>query len=131
MMCADSPDGITWTRRGVVINVLTAPWNFDSVSGMSVIKEGATYHMWFSAGFWTGSPCPAGFWAQMYYATSPDGVSWSISGSVLGLGAPGSWDACLLASPWVVYDGSLYRLYYNGWDGSTQGVGVATSSTKT
>ena len=131
MAFADSPDGLTWTKRGVVINVLTAPWNFDSVSSMSVIKEGATYHMWFAAGYWTGSPCPIGYYSEAYYATSSDGISWSIAGRILALGAPGAWDACFITTPWVVFDGSLYRLYYNGGDGSTQGVGIATSSAKT
>ena len=129
MMFADSPDGLTWTKRGIAINVLTAPWNFDSVAGMSVIKEGTTYHMWFAGGFWTGGP--EGYWARIYYATSSDGLSWSIQGVVLDLGPLGSWEDSMIASPWVVQDGGgLYRLYYNAWDGVTQRIGVATSTTK-
>jgi len=126
---ADSPDGIVWTKRGVAIDVLTAPWNFDSVTFASVIKEGATYHMWFAAGYWTGGP--EGFWSQAYYASSADAASWSISGPVLGLGSLNSWDDSAVAGPWVVYDGSLYRMYYVGWDGNTNRIGLATSATKT
>ncbi len=126
---ADSTDGITWTKRGVVINVLTAPWDFDSVLSASVIKEGTTYHMWFAAGYWSGGP--GGYYDEIYYATSSDGIAWSISGKVLALGTLGAWDDSMIATPWVVYDGSLYRLYYLGGDGATNRLGLATSATKT
>jgi len=135
MLFADSPDGIVWTKRGVVIDVLTPPWNFDSVSSMSVLKEGATYHMWFTAGFWSGGPGAGGFWGQVYHATSSDGRSWSIQGPALGLGALGTWDDSTTNTPWVVRDtGGVYRLYYAGWDGSPAGtyrIGLATSATYT
>jgi len=129
MMFADSPDGVTWTKRGVAIDVLTPPLNFDSVSGMSVLKDGATYHMWFAGGYWSGGPV-----SQVYYATSPNGLSWSIQSPVLGLGTSGSWDDSQVAQPRVVRGpGGMYHLYYSGWDGSSPGwrIGLATSSTYT
>ena len=71
---ATSSDGLIWTRRGVAINVLTAPYNFDLIAGTSVIKEGSTYRMWFSGGYWSGGPFGE-LWARIYYAESTDAVS--------------------------------------------------------
>ncbi|HLQ42135.1 MAG TPA: hypothetical protein VK189_04710 [Thermoplasmata archaeon] len=128
MLYATSADGIVWTKHGVIIDVLTPPYYWDSVAGQSVLKIGSTYHMWFSAGYWSGGPFT--FWAQIYHATSLDGVSWSVTGVAL---APNqAWDVGLTGAPWVVQDRlGTYWLFFSGWDGSNTRVGVATSSNGT
>src|SRR3989454_4363829 len=126
---ATSSDGLIWTRRGVAINVLTAPYNFDLIAGTSVIKEGSTYRMWFSGGYWGGGPFGE-LWARIYYAESTDAVSWTIRGVAFDLSPPGSWDDHGLELPSVAHVGTgLYYLYYIGWTGGpVVRTGVATST---
>ncbi len=130
LLYATSTDGRTWTKEGIAIDVQQPPFYFDSVVGASVLKEGATYQMWFHGGFWGGGP--EGLWGQIYHATSSDGRSWSIDGVALGLGPLGAWDDGLLCCPWVMADAlGGYRMYYTGWDGTTQRIGLAFSDTPT
>lgn len=124
MMYATSPDGFSWTKIGVIVDVLTPPYYFDSVGGASVIKIGSTYHMWFHGGFWSGGPF--GFWGQIYHATSSNGVNWSITG--VALPPNQSWDIGMVNSPWVLQDAhGVFWMYFAGWDGSNTRLGVATS----
>ena len=125
---ATSPDGVAWTRQGLAMDVLVAPQDFDLIAGTAVMKEGTLYRMWFSGGFWGGGPFNA-LWARIYYADSPDAVSWTIRGVALDLGVSGSWDDHGLEWPSVARDASgLYYLYYMGWGTSTTRTGVATST---
>ncbi len=127
ILYATSTDGRNWTKGGVAIDILVPPYGFDSVAGQSVIKEGSTYTMWFSGGFWTG---PHGMWAQIYSATSVDAVTWSIVGVALEVGPYGGWDGGNVHYPWVVKqaDGT-YLMYYSGWDGgNTNRIGLAAST---
>jgi len=131
LLYATSADGVTWTRRGLAINVGTPPYNFDSVVAPSVIKDGATYKMWFHGGFTSGGP--AGLWGQIYYATSNDAAAWTIIGPALTIGPGGAWDDSMLHFPSVVRDGTgRYWMYYVGWDGTPGGwgtrIGLATST---
>ena len=126
ILYATSTDGVSWTKRGIAINVLVAPYFFDSVSGQAVMKEGSTYKMWFGGGFWVG---PFGLSGRIYYATSTDAVSWTIAGVALDMGPTGSWDAGIAGFPTVTKDaGGTYWMYYSGWDGTTTRLGVATST---
>lgn len=128
MLYATSADGIHWTKRGVILDVLTPPYYFDSVGGQSVLKIGTTYHMWFSAGYWAGGAF--GFWAQLYHAASPDGANWTITGVVLPPNQ--SWDIGMTNTPWVLQDAhGTYWLYFSGWDGTNTRIGVATSQNGT
>src|SRR5437773_7684132 len=47
ILYATSPDGVVWTKHGVAIDVLTAPYYLDGAAGQSVMREGALYRMWF------------------------------------------------------------------------------------
>ena len=124
MLYATSFDGIDWTKRGVVIDVLTPPYYWDSVAGQCVLKLGSTYHMWFSAGYWSGGPFT--YWAQIYHATSSDGATWSTTG--VALPPNQAWDIGMTGAPWVVLDRyGLFWLFFSGWDGSNTRIGVATS----
>jgi len=122
---AISSDGVSWTRRGLVFDVDSPPYYFDSVAGQSVLKEGGLYRMWFGAGYWTG---PFGMIGKIYLAESPDAVIWTVHGAALDEGPSGAWDGVLVGYPMVTRDGSgRYLMYYGGWDGYTIRVGVATS----
>ena len=124
IMHATSTDGVAWTRQGVAIPILTPPWNFDGTSGQTVIKEGATYKMWFSGFYWATNA------GRVYYAESTDAVAWTIQGVALDIG-PGSWDGAQAIYADVYRDpAGLYWLYYQGYDSTpTARIGVATSIT--
>ena len=126
ILYATSTNGLNWTKHGVVIDVVRPPWYFDSLAAESVLKIGATYHMWFGGGFWSRTPTG---WTQIYHATSLDGQTWTVSGVALPPGPSGSWDAVSAHTPVVVQDpGGLTRMYYQGWDGTTYGIGLAFST---
>lgn len=119
ILLATSLDGTNWTKVGVVIagSPSAAP---------CVLKIGATYHMWFEIG---SSGGPLGYYDEIYHATSPDGISWSMPGLALGLGPTNAWDSAIVADPRVVADSAgIYRMYYTGYDpyGDAR-IGVATS----
>ena len=109
---ATSTDGITWTKNGpAVLNLGTAGAFDDSgVSTPCVLKDGAVYRMWYIGRDDAG---PNGV-QRMGFAQSADGVTWVkyANNPILGVGAPGAFDEVRLWSPWVVKDGSLFRIWY-------------------
>ena len=63
------------------------------------------------------------------YATSPDGIAWTKSGTAAVLPNLGyDWDSTPY-HPSVIYDGTVYHMWYSGCDysGSTCQEGYATS----
>ncbi len=87
-----------------------------------VLFDGTTYHMWYSS--WDSVNSRIG------YATSPDGIAWTKNAEnpVLDIGLPGSWDGSAVSRATVVYNESVYHMWYFGTD--TSGVyrlGYATS----
>jgi len=126
ILYATSANGLISTKHGVVIDVVQPPWYFDSLAAESVLKIGTTYHMWFGGGFWSRTPTG---WPQIYHATSLDGQSWTVSGVALPPGPSGSWDAVSAHTPVVLQDpDGRTRMYYQGWDGTTYGIGLAFST---
>jgi predicted GH43/DUF377 family glycosyl hydrolase len=127
---ATSTDGLTWTRQNSGDPVLTVgeSTKFDDaqVSLPSIIKDGATYKMWYG-----GKSVADGLW-RIGYATSTDCLTWTRQNSgnaVLGLGAGDKFDAAGVLSPCVIKDGATYRMWYFGDDGSDhKTIGYATSS---
>jgi hypothetical protein len=63
---ATSADGITWVRRGLSLSVgLPGGWDGSNVNRPSVVRDGATWKMWYS-----GAAYPASGY-QIGYATAP------------------------------------------------------------
>ncbi|MBI2441418.1 MAG: hypothetical protein HYV35_08620 [Lentisphaerae bacterium] len=134
---ATSPDGLTWTKYSNTI-----PTNSDTTStdgriptGTAgtgddahvitpwVIKDGNTYKMWYA-----GSD---GSYYRIYYATSPDGLTWtkldntipadsngvSTNGQIpQGTAGRGDVENVLGAS--VIKEGNTYKMWYGGSDGA-------------
>jgi predicted GH43/DUF377 family glycosyl hydrolase len=122
---ATSPDGITWTKfSGNPVLDVGSPglWDDEFVYWPSVIFDGTTYHMWYAGG--SGSS-----W-QIGYASSSDGISWTKSPSnpILGPGPGGTWDDYWVFSPEIHFDGTVYHMWYTGYDGSIRRIGYATST---
>lgn len=88
---------------------------YDSVSSQ--------YKMWFAAAQRGESTF------NVWYATSPDGITWSVnhSGPVLSVGPLGAFDSQWAMEPFVVRIDVEYRMYYTGYDGTRWQTGLATS----
>jgi uncharacterized repeat protein (TIGR01451 family) len=179
---ATSPDGINWTKYGSnpVLSVgASGSWEDEDVSEPTVIKEGSTYHMWYT-GYdgatyrighatsgdginWTRDPAnpvldigpPGGWdWLDVYgpsvvayndvyllwysgetlplawqtgYALSSNGSDWTRKGMLIPEGAPGTFDADSADYASVIVDGTGFKVWYSGYDGSTYTIGYATA----
>jgi predicted GH43/DUF377 family glycosyl hydrolase len=104
---ADSPDGVTWSNRQQVLAPQGSGWEQVRVGGPSVIKDGATYKMWYN-----GRDSAAGW--TIGYAESSDGLSWTNRQQVLDVGAPGHWDSQMVREPSVIKDGGTYKMWFEG-----------------
>ena len=124
---AGSPDGVTWTKyAGNPVLEPGKPGEWDSWyrGQVAVLQDGGLYKMWYSGGARSGP------W-QVGYATSSDGLEWTIyaSNPVLKAGGPGSWDEMESDGPTVLKDGATYKMWYHGCnaDYSVCSIGLATS----
>ncbi len=140
---ATSTDGLTWERFDSPVMVHGPPgeWNTDFLAPGGVIKDGGLFKMWFVSG--TGTICGASpsTAASIGYATSPDGVTWTLyddqattdppyqfSDPVLEHGPLGAWDYNYSISPYVLPTNTGYEMWYSGWVfGEGQDMGYATS----
>lgn len=77
-----------------------------------IIKVGDTYYIWYSR---MDSPTTAGYWANIWYATSKDeGFTWQEQGMALGLGVDGNFDSHSVFTPNILAFEGKYYLYYTG-----------------
>jgi predicted GH43/DUF377 family glycosyl hydrolase len=125
---ATSNYGINWTESGsnpVLSSGASGSWEDYGVYGPSVIKDGSTYKMWYTGYSSTNKV------AQIGYATSTDGITWSkYSGNpILKIGASSAWDGGGVGAPSVIKDGSTYKMWFGGSDTSQWWqIGYATST---
>jgi predicted GH43/DUF377 family glycosyl hydrolase len=125
---ATSMDGIIWEKHpdSPVID-LGAEGLWDSVyaSNCSVIFADGQYRMWYCG---VGDHDPSN--VRIGYATSADGVVWEKhrDNPVLDIGIEGTWESHSVSDPTVVFDGTEYRMWYSGSDGSITKIGYATSA---
>jgi predicted GH43/DUF377 family glycosyl hydrolase len=119
-------DEINWikdTQNNPVLESGPAgTWDETAINNASVIMIDNVYHMWYSGvdGFNDN---------RIGHAISLDGINWDkdTANPVLDLGDPGMWDDHELIHPFVMHDDTLYRMYYNGHDGTTQRILYAYS----
>jgi beta-1,2-mannobiose phosphorylase / 1,2-beta-oligomannan phosphorylase len=118
---ATSPDGVNWTKYAdnPVLNLgPSGSWDQSWVRANAVIKQGATYKLWFASG------------GQIGYATSPDGIVWTkhAGNPVLTAGPAGSWDEANIVHIYVMLEAGTYKMWYTGVNSSNFGrIGFATS----
>ena len=118
---AESPDGVLWEKRGVVMEP-GPEGRFDDygVSTRHMLKLNDTWTMFYEGCHYTGHPIQVD--RQIGVAISKDGIDWErvdgphADGATIAAAPKGSgrWDF-RMGCPWVVVqdDGSL-RLYYIG-----------------
>jgi predicted GH43/DUF377 family glycosyl hydrolase len=132
--CSSSPAvtaPIAWQRvpgvglRGAVLP-LGPTGSFDEVSNftISTFKDGDVYKMYYGGadGALINPACAGinGVHWRIGLATSSDGFNWTrvtgpaAKGALLDIGAPGGFDSFLTYRPYVLKDGSIYRMWYNG-----------------
>jgi predicted GH43/DUF377 family glycosyl hydrolase len=98
------------------------------VAYQSVMFNGSSFDMWYSG---LSSNSTATGWIGIGFASSNDGLLWTRHDStVLTPGPPGSWDSNEVYKPSVIWNGSLYLMYYTGTSAgpSPASIGLAFSS---
>lgn len=126
---AYSPDGIHWTKYAgnpVMVPGNSSEWYNTFISGPSVLLENGIYKMWFAApdAFINGQPTDGK--GNIGYATSADGISWSIHPQPVLIANGAS-----AAEPSVFKKENKYYMFYStliSWDNETFEVGCAISS---
>jgi hypothetical protein len=111
--------------NGAVLG-LGAPGDFDERGNFTVsaLKDGATYRLYYGGSDTTGDPACPGIndthW-RIGLAESSDGVNFTrvrgdatAGGAILDNGQPGQFDSFLAYRPFVLKDGAVYRMWYNG-----------------
>jgi hypothetical protein len=125
-----SADGKAWAESsGISIfnrSVTTTAFDYSAIAAPWVIKDGATYKMWYSG------KASDGRW-RIGYATSSDGLTWTRQNSgnpVFDRGLVARFDGGGVAYPSVIKDGNTYRMWYAGVIESTSiwQIGYATSA---
>jgi predicted GH43/DUF377 family glycosyl hydrolase len=133
---ATSPDGITWTKNaGNPVLQKNAGWDGHNVGTPSVIKEGATYYLFYHGGQDMGGGYIKD---QIGVATSANLNAWVRDGGnpIVPIGAGGTWDDYKVGSKEVIKVGSTYVMVYEGADGALPDskywqLGLATSTNLT
>ena len=124
---ATASDDTTWTKADSINPVLSPgdseSWESGSLQGVVVLHTEGLYEM-----FYSGTKTDI-YHALTGYASSEDGVHWTKSerNPVLISGPPGSWDSQCASSGDVLFDGSVYQMWYSGFDGSRLRTGYAVS----
>ncbi|MBU4071320.1 MAG: M20/M25/M40 family metallo-hydrolase [Candidatus Thermoplasmatota archaeon] len=116
---ANSSDGLTWQKHGVVLLYGVTGQPDDAHVGHHEVIFDGEYKMWYSG--YNGTA-----WRIMY-ANSSDGINWVKHGVVLDLGLPGSLDATYALSPAVIKTDE-YKMWYTGYDGLKYSILYANSS---
>ena len=123
---ASPPGASNWVRNAsnpVLVPSSSPAWDDYAVSSPAVVKVGGTYIMYYNGEDKDTHTCRIG------RATSTDGVTWTRSADpVLSPGTDGSWDSYEVRYPSVHNDGSTFRMWYWGSNGSCNRIGLATST---
>lgn len=131
---ATSPDGVTWSKdplNPVLRAGLPSAWDRSGAWEAKVILSGNQFSM-----AYTGADArfgPGSTW-RIGRATSSDGRSWvrDALNPLLKEGDPNSWESFCTNAPTILFDGSMYHLWYEAHRGSwftyaEAGIGHATS----
>jgi len=125
---ATSPDGYDWSLRNPnpVMNLGPTGWENGTVATPFVMIDDTTSHMWYAGSGLNGTLIKIGH----ALSTAPFETSWTRDNlnPILGPGNNSSWDYPRVQDPRVVYDGSIYHMWYSGGDLFTWQIGHATSS---
>jgi len=111
------------TGPGGAVLGFGAPGTFDESGNftISAFKENSVFKHYYGGADGTGTCAgPNGSRWRIGLATSTDGLNWTrvpgtaTGGAILDIGEPGHFDSFLTYRPYVLHDGSVYRMWYNG-----------------
>jgi hypothetical protein len=113
---AESPDGLSWERRGTVCIDYASPAE-HALARPCVVRDADLYRMWYS---YRGAANRIG------YAESRDGVQWRRRDAEAGIDvSPSGWDSEMVTYPCVFDHGRRRYMLYNGNQYGKSGVGLA------
>ena len=96
-------------------------WNREVICGCVLFNtDSSRYEMWFNASAGTSSdwtPLSVGF------ASSKDGVNWTMSTTAVLSPTPGTWDAYTVEAPWVIRENGEYKMWYTSYLGYSPWLG--------
>ena len=126
---ATSSDSLSWTKyfsNPVLAKDTKDPTELE-VASPSVIKINNLYKMWYlSTTNFTGSGNEV---YRIKYATSTDGINWSLQGYVLRKRSSVAWESEGVANPSVIFSSGEYKMWYDARDSSgIWRIGYATST---
>ncbi len=116
---------VHWTKyenNPVMVPGASGDWDEEFISPGSVIYHDSTYHMW----YWGGNMEIGNY--LIGHAISPDGITWTkdTNNPVLDPGPEGSWDSTGVSDPTVIFNDSIFHMWYTG-HGIDDRIGHATS----
>lgn len=115
---ADSKDGISWNREGVVC-VDFRDDNESNIARSAVVKENGRYKMWFCYVYGENK-------YRMGYAESDDCKKWNRMDHLAGLEiSPANFDSEMTCYPNIVMLNGKKHMFYNGNNFGKQGFGLA------
>ena len=120
---AESPDGVNWVRHAgnPVFSPVASGWDSRSLTIYPIVKRDGKYEGWYGGSDGTTS--------QIGYATSADGINWQRypDNPVFSPTRDGSWDGEQISSPFVLFESTVYKMWYSGFGSSGWRLGYATS----
>jgi len=118
----ESNNGLTWSEPVIAVGPNAKSGWEEDVNRPIVLKQGDTYHMWYTGQAkgksWIG------------YATSADGKTWKRRSTKPVLSPERTWEKVAVMCPHVLYDekDKLYRMWYSaGEQFEPNAIGYATS----
>jgi hypothetical protein len=124
---AESPDGISWKRDGIVA-IDYADDTEGGICGASVSKDADIYRMWYSYRKARNYRHNRKHSYRVGYAESFDGIKWSRHDAQAGIDVSETgWDSEMVAYPFVFRYGDRQYLFYNGNGFGRSGFGYAVS----
>lgn len=112
---AESANGIKWRHHPNPVVPAGPPGSYDAkdVETPTVLKDGDTYHMWYSVT--RGKDREEAIY-QIAHATSRDGIQWikDPKNPVLTSGDLYSWHGLGILEPTVIKEGSTYKMWFVG-----------------
>jgi predicted GH43/DUF377 family glycosyl hydrolase len=120
---ATSSDGVTWTKAPANPVLDIGPpgdWDWLSAYGPNVIQYNNNFILWYS-----GQTLPEAW--QTGYALSTDGTTWTRQRMLIAEGPAGAFDSDSADYASVIADGSDFKVWYSGHNGTDYTIGYATA----
>jgi len=125
-MIAIPPELQEPTKREIESPAFRAVADFHCHDPSDIIFHDGLFYVWYSRNVGDHT------YITTYYATSPDGVNWTLRGEALSPGCEGAWDESGNLAPYVAVADGRYYLFYTGFchgDLSTRHLGCAVADT--